>query len=350
MNGGIDFVEQAQVVEAALGSEHVLLAKWSTRLDAHFPTSHSGTRVVQAIQEDLADEELLAFVNIKDHADCRRLRSGGRVRNVTDIDGGVGKTIVKIPFENRVAVVSQTGFVEPLAFFRGQLRSQLLRRNVVVARDTHRTHPRLRAFFDLNIDSDLHGIAQIVVLQLTGHLYLAKARRAVQLLNVTDVPFEQRIAVAPVAKQPARGLAQHLPANQVVFKQLVARNSDGREPVAVARSDGINHAQILTILRASLADGNGCGKVPEGLQVVLKVAAAFVEQVIIDRALFVDWNKFAKLTLADAESVRGNFDDRAAFHLKGVVHGVAFRTVGADCDRDLCEQAILLLIARANPL
>ena len=99
-----------------------------------------------------------------------------------------------------------------------------------------------------------------------------------------------------------------------------------------------------------LAHADGGVEVAEGLQMILDVAPAFVEQVIVDGAFFVDWNQFLEHVLAEFKTFGGNVYHRTAVHFEDVVHGVALGTIGAAGYFDLRKQAILFLIATANLL
>src|SRR5258708_34366638 len=83
---------------------------------------------------------------------------------------------------------------------------------------------------------------------------------------------------------------------------------------------------------------------------VLNVAAAFIQQVIVDCAFFVDGHEFLQYTLGEFETLGRNLNYRPAFNFENVVYCVAVGLIGAVSDLDLCEQTILLLIAPANSL
>ena len=99
-----------------------------------------------------------------------------------------------------------------------------------------------------------------------------------------------------------------------------------------------------------LAHADGGVEVTKRLKMVLNVAPAFVEQIVVDRAFFIDWHQPVQDALAELETLGGNLHHRAAVHFEDVVHRVALGMVGAAGHRDLGEQTVLLLIAAANSL
>src|SRR5882672_12170140 len=153
-----------------------------------------------------------------------------------------------------------------------------------------------------------------------------------------------------MAEQPSGRLAEHSSADQIFVEELIAGNPDGREFTALARINCINYAQTLAILCCTLAYADGSREEAECLKMVLEIAAALIEQVVVHSAFFVDGNQFPQLALTDFESFGRYLHDRPAFHLEGVVHGVGFGAVGANSGLDLCQKAVLLLIMFANAL
>ena len=147
---------------------------------------------------------------------------------------------------------------------------------------------------------------------------------------------------------PAR-LTEHRSAHQVCFEELISRNADDCELVAIAWSDGIQHSKALAVQHAALAYADSCAKVAERLEVVLQVPAAFIEKVVIDGAFLINRNQLPELALADFVPFRRNFHDRSAVHFEGVVHSIGLRSVGASC-RHLSEKPVLFAILCANAL
>ena len=131
-----------------------------------------------------------------------------------------------------------------------------------------------------------------------------------------------------MTEQASRGLILHARANQIVGKISIARNTNGGEFVAVPGIDGINHLTIA-VLRAVLAYANRGLEVTKGLKMVRDVAPAFVEQIIVDRAFFIDWHQLLQHALAEFKTLGRNLHHRTAVHFEDVVHRVELGMVGA---------------------
>ena len=209
---------------------------------------------------------------------------------------------------------------------------------------------RLRPLLDGDLNGQLRGLALILLHQLAGDLGLPETTRPIEILDTPDILFEQRFVVAPVTEDAPGGLVLHARANQFVGKISIAGNANGGEFVAVAGIDGVNDLQILALRRGVLAHDNGSLEVTKGLQMVLDVAPAFVEEIVVNRAFFVNWHQLFQYALAEFETLGGNLHHRTAVDFEDVVHSVALGIVGAAGHLDLGEQPILLLIATANAL
>jgi hypothetical protein len=99
-----------------------------------------------------------------------------------------------------------------------------------------------------------------------------------------------------------------------------------------------------------LAHADGGVEITQGLKLVLNVAPAFVEQIVVDRALFVNRHKFPQHVLFQLEPLGGDLYYRAAVGFENIVHGIVLWMIDAAGHFDLGEQTILLLIAAANSL
>ena len=73
LNGSVHLFEEADVVEAALALQHVLLAQGRAGLHPHFPAGNTGAGVVQAIEKNAIHKKLLAFMNRKSHTNARQV-------------------------------------------------------------------------------------------------------------------------------------------------------------------------------------------------------------------------------------------------------------------------------------
>ena len=107
-----------------------------------------------------------------------------------------------------------------------------------------------------------------------------------------------------MTEQASGSLVLHSGTNLLIGKKVVAGNTDGGEFVAVSRINGVDHLQTLALRRVLLAYTDGGIEVAQGLQMILNVTPAFVQQVIVDRAFFIDWHQFLERMLADFETRR----------------------------------------------
>src|ERR1035441_9083228 len=73
LDGGINLLEKAEIVKAALALEQVLLAQRAALLDGDGSTGDSGTSVVQSVEKKLADKKLFALVNRKRNTNARKV-------------------------------------------------------------------------------------------------------------------------------------------------------------------------------------------------------------------------------------------------------------------------------------
>src|SRR5580704_19764447 len=112
----------------------------------------------------------------------------------------------------------------------------------------------------------------------------------------------------------------------------------------------INHPQLV-LFRVGLAFEFYLGiKVPAPLQVILQIATAFIEQIIIQRVFFVYWNTPLEDAAADFETLGSNDHRRSQLNVEGVINGIGFWTVGTLGDRYLRQPSVLFLIFLAQSI
>src|SRR6267378_3112232 len=99
--------------------------------------------------------------------------------------------------------------------------------------------------------------------------------------------------------------------------------------MAVPGIDGIHHLQIPAVRRGVLAYASGGLEVTKGLKMVRDVTPSFVEQIIVNRALFIDWHQLPQHALAEFETLSSNFNHRTTIHFEDVVHSVELGMVAA---------------------
>src|ERR1700683_4964462 len=94
---------------------------------------------------------------------------------------------------------------------------------------------------------------------------------------------------------------------------------------------------------ALLLDADRSIEVAPALEIVEKIALALVQQVIVKSIFLIDGHMPFQNTMADAESLGGNQDDRSGLDQIGVIDGIGFRVVLLFCNRYLRQHALLLL-------
>ena len=120
--------------------------------------------------------------------------------------------------------------------------------------------------------------------------------------------------------------------------------------MAVAGIDHIDGAQRIACWLRLLLHANFRVEVAPGLHVVEKIAAPFIEEVVVEGVLFVDGDALAQDGLANLETFDSDFNRGTGIDEKREVEFVGFGAIGALSDGYLSEQAILLQISLANPL
>ena len=149
-------------------------------------------------------------------------------------------------------------------------------------------------------------------------------------------------------KAPGR-LDLHAGPKQVFAEALVARDRQLHQLVPFARVDVVGHPHFAGRDRVLLHRHLGI-EVAQALHVVEQVAPAFVQQVIVERIFFVHRNVLLDLGAADLETFDRDLNLRSGLDVKGVVHRIAFRAIGPAGDRDLGQEAVLLLILFSQPV
>src|SRR5689334_8546280 len=91
-------------------------------------------------------------------------------------------------------------------------------------------------------------------------------------------------------------------------------------------------------------------EIPPYLKVVAKIAAALIQQVIVDGILLVHRHKFLKPLLADAVTFGTDVDRRSLVDLEDVVKAISFGMVLPRDERDLRFQVRVFLVMLAQRL
>ena len=129
---------------------------------------------------------------------------------------------------------------------------------------------------------------------------------------------------------------------------LVAGNLDEFELVHGAGIDMVDDAN--RVRAGFLLDLDGGVEVAAALEIVEEVALAFVQQVVVESVFLVDRNFFFQESAADAKTLGVDDDDRSGFDQIGIVDGVRFGMVFLLGNRNLSQNALLLLKFLAQAL
>ena len=150
-------------------------------------------------------------------------------------------------------------------------------------------YQRLRTFIDCQVDRKLVLHSPVIVDLICRDIDLGKAIGAVHIFQAADIAAEQRLAKASMRQQASRRLNLHTCSKQVVAEIPVTRNVDPHQFVRGTRINHICDPQQVRV-RRFLLDSNFRFEVPACLQKVQQVAPSFIEQVVVQRVLLINWN------------------------------------------------------------
>ena len=85
-------------------------------------------------------------------------------------------------------------------------------------------------------------------------------------------------------------------------------------------------------------------KIAPGLHVIEQVAAAFIQQIVIERIFFIDRNISFEDATADLETLGLNIHDRTGLYVECVVHNIGFWSIQTLHHRNLRHKTVLFLI------
>ena len=139
-------------------------------------------------------------------------------------------------------------------------------------------------------------------------------------------------------------LQQQAVANQVGGKITVSLNLHLGQLVFLARIDRINNIELI-VLSIELACPVSLGiEVAERLEIFPKIATAFIQQVVIHRALLKDGHQLFQLTARHPHAFHPNVDQWPGHHSELIVEEVGIRMVGAADKCGLGLQSLVFLI------
>ena len=115
---------------------------------------------LQVIDNDLADELLIAFVN--DVVDVHVVRLVSRLR--VPFEGGVGESLVEVLRQDGIAIHRHVELAEGLALYGAEGAEHVRHLQVLDAIDLQTAHEGLRPLLNLHEDREVAHLAAIVVL------------------------------------------------------------------------------------------------------------------------------------------------------------------------------------------
>ncbi len=302
--------------------------------------------MIQPGREHMVHDDLFPGVNgIGDVPDlgiaARRLGRG--------LEGGTGKTVIEVVIQNDFAVFVDLGIRKPLSGRNVEI-GECSGQGGFVACDMQGPHSGLWTFLDLQRDSQIVLLALIVILHLGGNLGVQKAIGVIWVRDqVADIRVQQGLAVTAVRQKAPGRLDLHAGPNLLFAEGMVAGDGQPHQLVPLARVDVVGHPHFAGRDRVLLHRHFGI-EVTQPLHIVEQVAPAFVQQVIVEGIFFVHRDVPLDLAAADLETFDRDFNLGSGLDFKSVVHRIAFRTIGPAGDRDLGQEAVLLLILFSQPV
>jgi len=75
-------------------------------------------------------------------------------------------------------------------------------------------------------------------------------------------------------------------------------------------------------------------EIAQALHVIEQIAPAFVQQVIVESVFFIDRDILSQLGASYLEALDRDHNLRSRLDVKGIIHGICFRTISptGDCD------------------
>ncbi len=148
----------------------------------------------------------------------------------------------------------------------------------------------------------------------------------------------------------ARRLHLHATTKQFPIEVLVALNDDFCECVTGSPIDSIRYAQLVFGWVRMPLDSYFNVEISASLEIIQQVTPALVDQVVIERAFFVNRHISLEDATTNFETTDSDIHRGAGINLEVVVHGICFRPVVALGNGDLRQQTVSLLIFLPQPL
>src|SRR5215472_16031868 len=346
LNGYVDLVENPHVIKTALGIKHLALAEAVTAADLDFTLHDERSRVVETGDENPIDKKLRPFGDLVGHVDLVGIIDL-RLRGVLKFH--LGKAEVEITVHHIGLVVDDHGIRVRLAFGGGNHPANLAFGQRLIPLNGELAHGGLRTFVHGDNDADA-TLLPVVVIHLRRYLHLEKAVVAIEVFNGLHIAREDRLAEQAIQQQAAGRLLEHALAQVVAPEIMIALDIHLHQLVALVAFDAKDHIAPLGagILRQFVRDVHV--KIAFALHVIADIARAFIQQVVIHSALFVNRDQLFHLPAAQLCPLNFNFYDGAAIDVEGVIHKIGLRVIDALRQGDLGLQAVLFLIVFAQAL
>ena len=198
-------------------------------------------------------------------------------------------------------------------------------------------------------DFDVPFLSLIIVHNFGDHLGLQKTVGVIQVferLDITrqDCRAEQAIQDKSAGPLRLQALVQCLP-----VKIMVPLQYQFHQLVALVGMHAVDHGDPVLRWLLLLIYFDLSVKVALALKVISKIAAPFIEQIVIHGVLFVDWNMLLDLASTQACSFYFNRDHRTLNATTGVVQGIVLRMELALGNGHLGQQPVAALILFAQP-
>src|SRR5207245_11004039 len=116
----------------------------------------------------------------------------------------------------------------------------------------------------------------------------------IKLFKTSNIIVEQRLAIAAMRKETSCWLNLHAGTERVFRKSFitnhVAADLDFHQLVTRARFNNVRDSQLVAAGIGVLRDSHLGIEVAAALQIVEQIAPALVQQVIVQRILFINWD------------------------------------------------------------
>ena len=175
-------------------------------------------------------------------------------------------------------------------------------------------HQCLRTLLNVECDEQVSFLTVIIVVHRRCHLCVAKAVREIQAFDRIDIRPHQRLAETP-ARRERSSLKLQPSVKQLPAEVLVPIERHGGQTELVAPRNFVADHAILGLGVLSRSHFHIRVEISFALEEIADVAAAFLKQVLIHRALSINGKQLAKAAFADARAGQLHSHVRAGRHV-----------------------------------